>query len=188
VIGADFASYLPEHVRPFAELLKQFPHNYEKWVHANDLPDELYQGDVVENALLTAISEDGEILRSDLPAMVVSCTCDVQPMQGKFALLAPVIDLDFYRANSELQGEALDSHMRVLMDNKIANLFFLPAGQRLKASVVDFQQLTAVSVEFLQTERLKARLTSLSQTGHYLLLVKLTHHLTRPDAVDAQRR
>jgi hypothetical protein len=65
--------------------------------------------------------------------------------------------------------------------------FFLPAGQKLKASVVDFQQLTSVSVEFLQNTELKARLTSLSQTGHYLLLVKLAHHLTRPDAADARR-
>lgn len=184
----DLASYLPEHVRPFAELLKQFPENYEKWVHANDLPVELYQGDVVDNALLIAIREDGEILRADLPAMVISCTCDVQPMQGEFALLAPVIDIEFYRVNSELQGEALTSHMKDLMDNKIANLFFLPAGQSLKAYVVDFQQLTTISVGFLQTERFKTRLTSLSQTGHYLLLVKLTHHLTRPDAVGAQRR
>jgi hypothetical protein len=182
----DLGSYLPEHVRPFADLLKQFPVNYEKWVHAATFPAEVYQGDVVEHAPLTAIDEDGDILRSDLPAMVISCTCDAQPKQGKFALLAPVIDLDFYRANSEFQGNALDSHMTVLMANKIANLFFLPAGQKLKASVIDFEQLTAISVEFLQ-KSLEKRLTSLSQTGHYLLLVKLAHHLTRPDAIDANR-
>lgn len=89
-------------------------------------------------------------------------------------------------ANSELQGEALDNHMRALMTNKIANLFFLPAGQRLKASVIDFQQLTAVSLDSLQ-KSLKKRLTSLSQASHYLFLMKLTHHLTRPDAKDAAR-
>jgi len=105
---------------------------------------------VVEQATLTAVSEEGEILRADVPAMVISCTCDVQPKQGKFALLAPVIDLEFYKENSELQDEALQNHMQGLMDNKIANLFFLPAGQKLKASVIDFQQLTAVSVELLQ--------------------------------------
>jgi hypothetical protein len=183
---ADLGSYLPEHVRPFVDLLKQFPTNYEKWVHATGIPAQLYQGDVVERAVLTAISEEGEILRLDLPAMVISCSCDVQPKQGKFALLAPVIDFEFYRNNSELKGDALDNHVRDLMVNKIANLFFLPAGQKLKASVIDFQQLTAVSVEFLH-KGLNARLTSLSQTGHYLLLVKLAHHLTRPDAADAKR-
>lgn len=186
MLGDDFRSYLPEHVRPFAELLKQFPANYEKWVHASALPTELYQGDVIENAVLTAIDEDGDISRLDLPAMVISCTCDVQPKQGKFALLAPAIDLDFYRANSELEGEALESHMTMLLANKIANLFFLPAGQKLKASVIDFEQLTAVSAELLQ-KSVERRLSSLSQTGHYLLLVKLTHHLTRPDAKDAKR-
>lgn len=183
----DLASFLPEHIRPFAELLKQFPEHYEKWVHATALPTELYQGDVVEKAVLMAVGEDGEILRADLPAMVISCTCDVQPKQGKFALLAPVIDLDFYTGNSEFQGAALDSHVRDLKANKIANLFFLPAGQKLKASVIDFQQLTAVSVEFLQKIGLNARLTSLSPKGHYLLLVKLAHHLSRPDAADARR-
>jgi hypothetical protein len=183
----DLASYLPEHVRPFADLLKQFPENYEKWVHATAIPAKLYQGDVLENALLTAIGEDGEILRADIPAMIISCSCDVQPMQGKFALLAPVVDLELYKRNSELQGQVLNDHIRDLMANKIANLFFLPAGLKLKASVVDFQQLTAVSVELLHTDKFKERLTSLSQTGHYLLLVKLAHHLTRPDAPDAQR-
>jgi hypothetical protein len=186
VLG-DLASYLPEHIRPFAELLKQFPINFEKWVHATGFPVELYQGDVVANAVLTAVDENGTVLRSDLPAMVISCTCDVQPKQGKFALLAPVIDLELYRANSELQGAALDSHLRDVMANKIANLFFLPAGLKLKASVIDFQQLTAVSIEFLHNNGPKTRLTSLSQPGHYLFLVKLAHHLTRPDAASAQR-
>lgn len=185
-MDADIASYLPEHVRPFVDLLKQFPANYEKWVHATGFPTKLYQGDVIENAVLTAISEEGDIVRLDLPAMVVSATCDVQPKQGKFALLAPVIDFEFYKANSELEGEALDNHLNALKANKIANLFFLPAGQKLKASIIDFQQLTAVSVDLLQRS-LEKRLTSLSQTGHYLLIVKLTHHLTRPDAVDAKR-
>lgn len=183
---ADIASYLPEHVRPFADLLKQFPANYQKWVHATGLAAELYQGDVIEKALLTAIDEEGDILRSELPAMVISCSCDVQPTQGNFALLAPVIELDFYKANSELKGEALDNHLSALLTNKIANLFFLPAGQKLKASIIDFERLTAVSVDLLQ-KSLGNRLTSLSQTGHYLFLVKLTHHLTRPDAVDAKR-
>lgn len=183
----DLTSYLPEHIRPFAELLKQFPANYEKWAHATALPLEIYQGNILENALLIAVSEGGEIQKSDLPAMVISCTCDVQPKQGEFALLAPVIDLEFYKNNSELQGEALDSHIRDVIANKIANLFFLPAGQKLKASIIDFQQLTSVSVEFLHSKPLNTRLTSLSQTGHYLLLVKLAHHLARPDAVDANR-
>ena len=183
----DFASYLPEHIRPFVELLKQFPEHYEKWVHATAFPAELYQGDVVENAVLTAISEDGKVLILDLPAMVISCTCDVQPKQGKFALLAPVIDLELYRGNSELQGAALESHLRDVIANKIANLFFLPAGLKLKASVIDFQQLTAVSLDFLHKNGPTGRLTSLSQPGHYLLLVKLAHHLTRPDSAGARR-
>ena len=183
----DLGSYLPEYVRPFTDLLKQFPANYEKWAHATNLPAELYQGDLLESAGLTAISEDGDVLRADMPAMVISCTCDIQPQQGRFALLAPAIDLEFYRKNIEFEGEALENHVRDVMANKIANLFFLPAGQKLKAGVViDFQQLTAVSVEFLD-KRLKKRLTSLSQTGHYLLLVKLAHHLARPDASDAKR-
>lgn len=181
----ELASYLPEHIRPFADLLKQFPQNYEKWAHATAIPEEVYQGDVLEKAVLATIDEEGAVLRADLPAMIISCSCDVQPKQGKFALLAPVIDLEFYKQHSELQGDALDSHIRFVMDNKIANLFYLPAGQKLKASVIDFEQISPISVEFLQG--IKDRLTSLSQTGHYLLLVKLAHHFCRPDASDAKR-
>jgi hypothetical protein len=144
----DLGSYLPEHVRPFTDLLKQFPANYEKWVHAGKLPVELYQGDVLEKTTLTAIDEEGQILTLDIPAMVISCSCDVQPKQGKFAVLAPVIDFDFYQKNSELQGESLESHIRDLRANKIANLFFLPSGQKLKDCIIDFQQQRRFPLNF----------------------------------------
>jgi hypothetical protein len=46
--------------------------------------------------------------------MVISCTCDTQPEQGEFVLVAPVFDLDDYRTKSELKGQDLDNHIRAL--------------------------------------------------------------------------
>lgn len=46
MFGEDISAYLPEHIKPFAEQLKQFPAGYEKWVYASSLPRETYQGDV----------------------------------------------------------------------------------------------------------------------------------------------
>lgn len=150
-------------------------------------PQRLYQGDVLDSAIVVNINDDGDIERAQIPAMVVSCTCDIQPGQAATLLIAALYDFEDYRANLVLVGEELDNHLRALQRNEIANLFYLPAGQKLKPSVIDFQLISPVSVSYLYPERFKSRLTSLSQVGHYFLLMKLAHHMARPESYDAKR-
>jgi hypothetical protein len=188
VFGDDLIAYLPEHVRKFSEQLKQFPHNYEKWVHATMVPREIYQGDVLAETPLVYVDESGAPNSTRLPGMVISCTCDVQPGQGEVALVASVFDFEDYRANSALKGKELDDHLRAVIDNKISNLLFLPRGLGLgKPSVVDLGSVTSVSVDYIQSSAGSKRLTSLSQLGHYFFLIKLAYHLTRPESSDAVR-
>jgi len=59
MFGDDLVPYLPEHIRPYANQLKQFPEGYEKWVYAASLPAETYQGDVFNKMSLASIDDDG---------------------------------------------------------------------------------------------------------------------------------
>jgi hypothetical protein len=187
VFGDDLKPFLPSNIQPFSLQLKQFPEHFEKWVHASSLPNNIFQGDVLKVAPIVIMEETGKIHCLDLPAMIISCSCDVQPGQAEVALVAPVFDLEDYKKNSELTSSDLDEHIRSLKANKIANLFFLPAGVNLKASVVDFANISPISVEFLHSQLKSARLTSLSQLGHYIFVVKLAYHFTRPEPADAVR-
>jgi hypothetical protein len=188
VFGDDLKPFLPNHIQKFSEQLKQFPKHYEKWVHASSLTEQIYQGDVMAQAPLVAINEKGDADRLDLPGMVISCTCDVQPDRGDIALVAPVLDLEDYRNNSELEGQALEDHIKALTENKISDFFFLPPGLGLTApSFVDFGSITSVSVEYLHSDDRKNRLTSLSLLGHYFFVVKLAYHFTRPEGADSMR-
>jgi hypothetical protein len=187
MFGDDIAAYLPEHIRPFQKLLKDFPENYEKWVHSTSVPNELYQGDVLDSATIVNVDDQGEVVRAEIPVMVISCTCDVQPGQGETLLIAAVYDFEDYKKNHPLTDFELEDHLRALQRNEIANLFYLPSGQKLKASVVDFQLISPVSVSYFYPDRFRNRLTSLSQVGHYFFLMKLAHHMARPESKDAER-
>ena len=187
MFGDDLVPYLPEHIRPYANQLKQFPEGYEKWVYAASLPAETYQGDVFNKMSLASIDDDGAPIHAEIPGMVVSNTCDTQPKQGHFVLVAPVFDLEDYRKGSDLKDEALESHVRDLKQNKISQLMFLPKGRGINDCFVDFGNICSVSLKHFHSKNEK-RFQSLSQCGHYFMLVKLAYHFTRPEPSDAKRK
>lgn len=188
MFGEDITAYLPEHIKLFAEQLNQFPAGYEKWVYASSLPPETYQGDVFTQVPFISLDDNGDPIRGELFGMVVSNTCDAQPSQGEFALVSPVIDLEDYRQHSGLKGQDLENHIRALMENKISRLMFLPDGQGIGRSFVDFGNICSVSLRFFHSDRGQKRLLSLSQCGHYFLLMKLAYHFCRPGASDTKRQ
>jgi hypothetical protein len=188
LFGQDITPYLPEYIKPFAEQLRQLPSGYEKWAYAASLPADIYQGDVFDQVEFASLDDNGETIRFEPFGMVVSNTCDVQPGQGETLLVAPIVDLEDYRQNSELDKEALENHIRALIENKISQLMFLPEGPGLRRSFVDFGKICSISLSYFHADHVQKRLISLSQPGHYLLLVKLAHHFCRPEARDANRK
>jgi hypothetical protein len=187
LFGEDIAAYLPEYLKPFAEQLRQFPAGYEKWVYASSLPPETYQGDVFTHVSFVSINDEGAAVGFELSGMMVSNTCDAQTDQEDFILVAPVIDLEDYRQNSSLEGADLDNHIRALVENKISKLMFLPDTKGVGPGFVDFGRICSVSPRFFHVDRGQKRLLSLSQCGHYFLLMKLAYHFCRPEASDAKR-
>jgi len=64
---------------------------------------------------------------------------------------------------------------------------YLPGGQNIPDSFVDFGHLCSLSSDYFHRECYRRRLVSLSWYGHYFLLVKLAYHFTRPEAAEAKR-
>jgi hypothetical protein len=191
LFGDDLASYLPEHIRPFAEQLKQFPTGYEKWVYAGSLPSDAYQGDIFGVLPFVHVDDDDDVVRADRLGMVISNTCDAQPDQADYILIAPISDLDDYRKYSEsegeLQGEELENHIRALVENKLSQIMFLPETTGFGRAFVDFGNICSISSKSFHTRYVDMKMISLSQYGHYFLLMKLAYHLARPESADAKR-
>lgn len=183
----ELVRYLPEHIKPLAEQLRQFPTGYEKWVYATAAPPETYQGDVFASVTIVSVDEDGDAILGTTAGMVISNTCDAQPGMADFILVAPVISLADYRENSALEGENLENHISALRDNRISQLIFLPPRVGLADSFADLGNICPISSTYFHSRHAQARLVSLSQYGHYFLLIKLAYHLTRPEPSDAKR-
>lgn len=183
----DFLSFLPTYAKPFAKQLQELPLNYEKWVYATSLPSETYQGDLFNAVRFASIDDDGQAIVADLPAMVLSNTCDVQPGQSESLLLAPLIDLEDYSAQSLLTGEELENHLRALRRNEISQLMFLPEAQGIKNCFVDFSKTSSLPLGYFCSNTVAKRFQSLSTCGHYVMMVKVAHHFTRPESADAPR-
>lgn len=148
----DITAYLPEHLRPFAQQLRQFPAGYEKWLFAPSLPSDVYQGDLFDLVPFAGIDDNGEAVHYRGHGMVISNTCDAQPDRSDFVLLAPVIDLEDYREHNGLQGEALENHIRDLTENKISQLMYIPESHWARGSFVDFGSITSASLRFFYSQ------------------------------------
>jgi len=187
VLEQDFVSFLPTYAKPFAKQLQELPLNYEKWVYAAALPSKIYQGDLFSGVRFASIDDDGEAIVADVPAMVLSNTCDVQPEQSESLLVAPLIDLEDYSAQSVLAGEELENHIRALKRNEISQLMFLPEAHGVKNCFVDFSRISPLPLSYFYSNTAANRFQSLSSCGHYVMMVKVAHHFTRPESPDAAR-
>jgi hypothetical protein len=187
--GDDIARLLPERLRSFADDLKRYPEGYPKWLYGT-LFDEIYQGDIIKSMKVIGTDEDGDAVYREGPALVMSHTCDCQPGQSEYILIAPVFSLQERIDSSELERDRLDNHLRDLRANRLAELFFIPGRDGLPDSFVDFSQICPVASTYFHSPPLALRgnrLASLSQKGHYFLLMKIAYHLCRPDPKDSAR-
>lgn len=187
--GEDINRLIPENVRSVFADLKKDPTAYLKWLYGSSL-DEIYQGDVLQNLSAITAGDDGEVVAREGPALVVSQTCDCQPSQGEFILIAPVFPLQEMREQGGLSPQTLDNFVRDLRGNRLKDQIFLPAIAGLPDSWVDFSQICPISSQYFHSKQLvtgRKRLASLSQKGHYFFLMRLSFYLCHPDPADSKR-
>src|SRR5580704_6313024 len=115
--GEDIARLLPKNIKSLAQDIKNFPLNYTKWLYGSVQTD-VYQADIIRELTVVAIDEDGAPVGRVGPTMVVSHTCDSQPGQCEFVLIAPVFDLEERHHATTLPASSWDSHVRDLRANR----------------------------------------------------------------------
>jgi hypothetical protein len=87
--GDDIGRLIPENVRSVLDDLRKKPIDYLKWLYANPNPN-IYQGDILEKITVYSLDQNGAVSAREGPAIVVSQTCDCQPDQGEYLLVAPI--------------------------------------------------------------------------------------------------
>lgn len=185
--GDDISRLLPSHVKSLADDLKKNPTDCSKWLYGSVAAD-VYQGDILDNFRIVVTDTEGDAVARTGPVIVMSHTCDAQPHQSEFVLLAPVFSLKERSDTSELGAEALENHLRDLRANRLTGFMFLPKIGTLPDSYADFSQVAAIaSKHFHSCNVCNHRVAGLSQKGHYFLLMKVAFHFCRSDPPDSKR-
>ncbi len=180
---------------------KGFDKSYEHFfVESN--PGYLMQGDLLHEVKLVDWDAEHEEYESGyIPAMLLSNTCDITPenarsVNSKQSVFAPMVPFEEYMADLDERGifnkDQLQEFKRTVKNQEFSNLFYVPANEiDHKEYLVFFDRLVFHPTAFLlkKTENLeKTRLVSLSNTGFYLLLLKLSFHFCRlPEDMDGRQ-
>lgn len=136
----------------------------------------LSQGDIIDKLKFVKVNADGEIIKKELKALLLSNTCDAE--NDNVLLFAPLIPLINLKVNKD-----------TLKKNRIYKLLYFP-GHRYDDYVVDLSLVSSFSKELinklLESEIIKKE-ASLSDFGYYLFLTKLTVHFMRPEDKEVQK-
>lgn len=145
--------------------------------------NEMLQGDGW-TAFQLFMVEAGE--RRAVRGLVLSNSCDIDPVNHRDVparvLFAPLVKLSAFEALLRLSGiasEKIEAKLSAIRSQRVSNFFYIPAGHHAQEEYVvrfDEAQSMPLSVH-ADTERQK--LFTLSNTGFYMLVFKLSVHFCR---------
>lgn len=188
-----FPSFSETDSKSIVESLKQF--HRRKLLHNNEttiIEEELYlqitkqpiqsflaQGDIIRNVPFHFVDHDGYLRKLISQGMILSATCDIENDEN--ILIAPCFsltnfnDLDINRLMQNLYYKFICLNNSSIPDNCL---------------VVDLSMITSFSKKLIQNRvsvGLMEKQFSLTLIGYYLLLLKLTVHLLRPEDQTASK-
>lgn len=149
------------------------------------------QGDFLETFPVSYIDPEEKPVTKRQTVMLINNTCDLPPGRSQFVSVAPVFDLGKYlegRAKVR-KTESLTNFEKDLRKNQITDLLFIPRLRGfVNGALVRLDMICSVPTIFLEQGISRStRAASFSQTGFYVLLMKLTHHLTRTESDEVVR-
>lgn len=175
--------YLPPYLRPddqqklFEELNRELSEINYYW---RARFDEILQGDSWENLPIVLASSRGFESRN-VKGLILSNTCDLDlsnpsPVK-KNIVFCPIRSMDTYL--SRLDDSQRESTAYSIRSQLVSNIFFLPAMPNLPGeSMILFDDVHSLPrAEYNDSSN--DRLFSLSQSGFYIFLIKLSIHFTR---------
>ena len=193
----EMRKYLPQYLSSTSQNelfkdLKEFPDNIDQRLFSPKLLDHdlIYQGDGIEGLM---VSNFPSTETRDLPAIVFSNTCDLNPENSRFfssrIVYSPIFKLDKYKHmlieefvdTSEHTLEAINNHIEAIKKQLITQIMFLPKGSKLHDdSIVFLDRVNNYPLGEMSVEDVKRKkLFVLSNYGLYIFLIKLSIHFTR---------
>ena len=179
-----------EHRDALLEHLKRIP-EFSWLVGLPNRHIDRLQGDFIGEFPIVFLRPDGSALSKRRPVMVINNTCDLPDGQSSFVSVAPVLDLEKYllTQSGKREHNSLANYERDIRKNKVTNLFYIPHLPGFhKGAIVRLDMICSVSSELLaQAVSHGNRLASFTQSGFYLLLMKLNYHFVRSESAEVSR-
>lgn len=189
----EIERYLPKYLSPESQKnlfneLDCFPANIDKRMYTHNLEDKelVFQGDGLKELLVINLPDT---VCANAKAIVISNTCDIDQENKRYfpsrLCYTPLFSLRKYeeglRAKRIYSAEQLTSHIETIKTQKITQIFYLPASEKLEEdSIAFFDRLHNCDNNYVQRNELcEKRLFTLSNYGLYLFLLKLSIHFTR---------
>ena len=188
----DISEYLPKYLSARSEKLLLSELNsfsegslFSPYATSFQEPETVYQGDSFSDI---PFGSPFSKATKDTRVLVLSNTCDISennarsyPSQVAYVPLLPLAEYcDTLLKNGKTPANVAD-HEREIKKQKVTQFLFLPAtGGRLPDCIALLDRTCHAPVS-LFSERLSAgkRITSFSNTGFYLFILKLSIHFTR---------
>jgi hypothetical protein len=174
------------------DYFKQIDQGVGDWIYAPEVPADSYQGDILNHFEIVyqeVVGDDIEIRAIEaIPCMLLSNTCDLDfrdKSREKFVSVAPVLSFDEFAENFKAEKyseQGLTDFLEAVKKNKITDILYIPGKNQFEESVVLLDKIYSADPKHLKYkfENGEAnRILSLSQTGFYFFLIKLTYHFAR---------
>lgn len=197
----DSSHFIDDHLKgQCKEYLKQIPKGLGSWFYSPSIPEDAYQGDIVDKFEMVYSEVVGAKLETrsleDVPCMLLSHTCDMElrgKTREKYVSVAPVFSFKEF-ANSrgtEYSEDRWDDFLTSVKANRITDILYIPKKGPLDDSVILLDRISSIDPKFLKIKLERGetkRVLSLSQIGFYFFLIKLTYHFARyEDRAEIQR-
>lgn len=152
--------------------------------YRNTFGDVMLQGDGWRGFQLF-IFETGE--RRSVRGVVLSNSCDVDPENPRDVparvIFAPLVRLSAYQAllaQSGIDATRVEAKIAAIKAQKTTNVFYLPASGTLTEDyVVRLDEAHSMPVAAHISSGAREKLFTLSNTGFYMLVLKLSTHFCR---------
>ena len=176
--------YLTQEMKAgIVEELKKFPSGMQYFLTRQYLT-EMLQGDGWTRLHLRNFANGDKIF---VNGVILSNTCDVTPENVRDLpvniVFAPLIALDAYIRRLEMAGVPkpnIDDKVASIRQQRITNLFYVPAGGGLDADhIVLLDDIHTMPAKVYEEEKGKGKIFTLSQSGFYLFILKLSIHFCR---------
>lgn len=150
----------------------------------NEFNEVMLQGDGWRGFQLF-IFESGE--RRAVRGVVLSNSCDVDPKNPRDiparVIFAPLVKLSSYEsllAKSGIDGSRIEAKIASIKSQKTTNVFYLPASGKLAEDyIVRLDEAHSMPVAAHIDSQDREKLFTLTNTGFYMLVLKLSVHFCR---------